>query len=171
MSNSSYLPTQPTSTVLVSANQTVLTASNSITLAAAGSWSDVTDGSNNLQVTFTPSASGNRIFIFLQVSLGGASSVNYHLRLLQDGSPILVGGTASNRMLSTLGLSGFNNASLRTVTFYGAITAGTTSSTTIKLQAARSSNATLNLNKSITDTNTAAFVRGVSSLALFEFSA
>lgn len=133
MSNSSYLPPIAPESCFVSHNQVVLTSSQTVTLSNA-TWTDFSDGTTTMSITFTPTNAANKLEItgILSVCRNFASLMA--ARVLQDGTVLLQGDSASSRIRAHFALSEAAQPGIASTPFAFMVTAGTASSTTIKVQ-------------------------------------
>ncbi len=124
-----------------------------------------------LSVAITPKSASNTIFAIATVACGGTSGVSVDLQLVRTATPFGIGDAASNRTRVS-GSAGVTNSSSGMLT--GTISAidspATTSATTYKVQIREGvgSGVTIYVNRTVTDTDTAAFPRAASTLTLFE---
>jgi len=125
-----------------------------------------------LSVSITPTSNTSKVLVFYAVQALGLAGTNMGaLNLVRDSTNILVADAAGNRIqasniigaTSTENVSGFTNVYLDSP--------ATTSATTYKIQIRTGGAGTIYVNRTITDTNNGDFVRGTSTLAVFEVSA
>ena len=129
------------------------------------SFTDVT----GMSVDITPSASNSKILVMLDSRFGITTNYSAHGRLVRGSTVIYVGDSAGNRNQAFYGnKSGENREAFNFVaTFLDS--PNTTSTVTYKLQtASQSSSATIDLNRTINDTNNNYDGRFASSITVME---
>lgn len=143
--------------------QTVKTDTFSTT---STSFTDVT----GMSVTITPSATSSKILVLLDVKNSGANA--WQFKLLRGATDVYVGDLAGSRsqgLFQGTDLGGAN------IIFMGGVyldSPATTSATTYKIQMKTEIGTNAHLNRSNTDTNTAALgIRTASSITVMEISA
>lgn len=141
-----------------------LTAAASVTSTAP----TMADFSASLTVAITPTSATNKVLVRAVLSVGTAATGNAFLQLVRGSTVIGVGDAAGNRTQcgQTELTATANNQT--TVVMEWLDSPATTSSTTYKVQGCTGAGAILYLNRSTTDTNTAAFGRSVSVLSVCE---
>jgi len=169
MSNSSYVPPVAPVSCLVSHQQVVLTGSQSVTLSSA-TWTDFSDGTTTMSITFTPTSATNKLEITGCLNTC-RNLTSMYMRVLQDGAVLLQGDAASNRIRCTTQLNSITQPGIQGNTFSFMVLAGTTSSTTIKVQWYQTTGALGGVNRATTDTDDSNHFRTVSVMDIKEYSA
>ncbi len=125
-----------------------------------------------VSVAITPASTSNDILIMAFISCGGTTAFSYiypRFQLVRGSTNIIEADTASNRTLTTTtaeiqNANGMTNASISYLD-----SPSTTSATTYKLQYSTStSGGTVYVNRTATDTDSSAFVRGTSVIIAME---
>lgn len=148
-----------------------ITSTNILTAASTSIATGVTYDPS-LSVTLTPTNSGNKLLVavnFNSSATQGGDAAGC-LRLDRDGSNIAIADTAGNRSLSLFSKFVGDDADMNNFNLVMAVNASAASATTIKATM-RHNNAgskNITINRSITDTDTAAFMRGVSQIAVID---
>jgi hypothetical protein len=158
-----YFPDAATNKVA----QVLSTTLTSTFTTTSTSFTDVT----GLTVSITPSATTSKIFVVVSVSGSNDSGVTSGgFRLARAGTGIFVGDAAGSR---TLGEQVEPQAADRMVTLGLSVldSPATTSATTYSVQCINSGAGTFYVNRSKTDTNSAQYFRGASSITVMEILA
>ncbi len=137
-------------------------------LTSTTSSSSTTYADTGLTVNITPSSASNKVLVMASVT-GGTStgSAGMALKLLRAGSDIAVGDAASSRTRSSFG--GVDTQGVTTSNLVWLDSPSTTSSTTYKVQFKNTpGTGTVYINRTSTDTDSAAYDRYVSSIVVME---
>lgn len=172
MTSTTYSPTNSIYTNALVSSQ-VVTLLNAANMAGtAGTWADYTDGTTTMSITFTPINVNNKLLILGLLTANVVSATTgVFAKLVQDGTDIVVGDLAGSRRRSFFRLASSGTTSvMHNMGFSAMVTAGTTSSTTIKLQIMPVVTGTSYINRAAVDTNSSTFYRGISQLTILEFS-
>ena len=158
---------------------TDITDAGTMTLGSTRTWADVTNGTTTLSVSITPSSASSKILVL--VNLNGSSGTDdtiMALKILRDSTDITLGDAAGSRTRSGVGFLGHTAASNTGIhTLNSGImvldSPSTTSAITYKVQvmAGSSGGGTLYMNRTVTDTDSASFSRGSSSIIAMEILA
>jgi hypothetical protein len=125
-----------------------------------------------MSITFTPSNSSNKLEITGQLSVCRNLTNLMAARVLQDGNVLLQGDAASSRTRTHFTLKSCSQPGIMSIPFAFMVTAGTSSSTTIKVQWYQSTgSASCGVNRAYTDTDDSNHFRTVSFLDIKEYSA
>jgi hypothetical protein len=139
--------------------QTTLTSTATVTGSTFGSV---------ISLSITPASTSSRIMVLAQLSAGAALN-NYPLfRVTRGGSVVFQGDTAGSRTRITAGQGTNQAAGINTVPLMYIDSPASTSSQSYAIEMASHSTGAVYLNRTGTDTDSAAFVRGASSLILIE---
>ncbi len=159
--------------VIVSKQSVLLSATGTIAMGSTiGAYADLTDGTTTMSITFTPTNAANKIKIFGYMTLGNVNGDGpWFYKLTQDGNDMLVGDDAGSRTRA-MGLAFLNqNSDINCIPFCLMTTAGTASSTTIKMRLAPTqASKTLYVNRSFTNTDNSTFLVGTSHMIIIEYS-
>lgn len=145
-----------------------------VSAASSGSVTETSYFDPALDVSITPTSSSNYLMCILNVNSGhDTTTARYEnrLKLRRDGSDIIIGDAATSRQRTTAGGYVTANTSMVNYPLIFMLPATSTSATTIDcvLGINQSGSATnVYINRSHTDTDTAAFTRGVSQLTVIE---
>lgn len=124
-----------------------------------------------LTVSVTPTATNQKILVMATVFMSNGTAATLALaRLAQDGTVLTQGDAASSRS-RTFGAYYEPNATngVGCVALCALVDAGTTSSTTFSVQWASSGSATIYLNRTPTDSDSATYPRCASSITVMPF--
>lgn len=138
---------------------------DSFTLSFTTTFTDVT----GLSVSITPTSASNKVLVIAQVTAGAAAGTNPNLRLMRDSTAISIGDTAGNRIRITTGdlINADYQVSSNSLVFLDS--PATTSATTYKVQmCALTGQGATYVNRTNTDSDSASYVRGASSITVFE---
>lgn len=124
-----------------------------------------------MTASHTPKFANSTIIAIVFATVGGAASQVPSLRLTRGGTALLLGDAASLRTRVTTSGGVPGASALNSATFAAKDTPGTTSPVTYNLELASHSTGTVRLNATGTDSDTAAFQRGASSILFLEFAA
>lgn len=124
-----------------------------------------------MTASHTPKFANSTIVAIVFATVGGAASQVPSLRLTRGGTALLLGDAASLRTRVTTSGGVPGASALNSATFAGKDTPGTTSPVTYNLELASHSTGTVRLNATGTDSDTAAFQRGATSILFLEFAA
>lgn len=139
--------------------QTTLTSTATVTGSTFGSV---------ISLSITPASTSSRIMVLAQLSAGSALN-NYPLfRVTRGGSVVFQGDTAGSRTRVTVAQGTNQAAGINTVPLMYIDSPASTSSQSYAIEMASHSTGAVYLNRTGTDTDSAAFVRGASSLILIE---
>lgn len=143
------------------------TKTDTFTLASS-TFTDIT----GLNVSITPTSATSKILVFMDILGNGAPASGWGgLRMMRDSTPIGVGATAGSRV-SVSGFMYVNDGTLLTSTSNSVLDSpATTSAITYKVQFMTNSAGTGYINRTQTDTDSNAFVRGASTITVMEISA
>jgi hypothetical protein len=133
----------PTGSVL-QVVQTVKTDSESFSTASL-TWTDISD----MSVAITPTASDSKVLVSFSIMAGGAGANPYpKIKLLKDGSDLVVGDVSGDRVRMTSGWGqGISTVSdCEVVSFEYLDSPATTSETTYKVQVCGFSSRTFHIN-------------------------
>ena len=129
-----------------------------------------------MSVTITPSSTSSKIMIVANTNTAFTIDRLCLIQLVRTSTAIAVGDAAGSRTVcSSYAGSGFADAgganfgSAQVIQFLDS--PATTSATTYKLQIMINAAGTVNVNRSSSDTNSAAFPRNVSTITAYEISA
>ncbi|MGE4259211.1 MAG: hypothetical protein AB7F19_07705 [Candidatus Babeliales bacterium] len=148
---------------VVSAIKTDTFTQNSIT---AGTYYDVT----GLAVSITPTSASSTVLILGMVSCGMSADAVFY-QVTRGGTPVAIGDAAGSRSRSHGGAYA-TGTGMESGPILFLDSPATTSSTTYQVQIGGQQNGTnIHVNRSNTDTNTATFVRGASTLFAVEIAA
>lgn len=174
LTNKSIAATQLTGTIAVAAlpaGSVVQVAStvktDTFTSSANATWTDIT----GISVSITPISASNKILIFstVQGSIFRPAANAVLLRLLRNSTAIGIGDAASTRGRTTFGASVVSNDSIVSTTINYLDSPATTSSTTYKIQFYQDTPANpLQINRTVTDTDSATFGRCISTITVME---
>ena len=121
--------------------------------------------------SITPSATTSKVLVMAMIHCGQAASQAVLLRLTKSGSTLLQGDAAGNRTRIT-GQSYTNQAGgIQGTPINYLDSPSSTSALTYEIEMASSSTGAVYLNRSATDTDTAAFSRAASTIILMEVGA
>lgn len=173
--NSNYTLTLPTNTGTIVTNKTagtvlqvVSTAKTDTFTTTSTTFTDIT----GLSVSITPTATSSKIFVIVGLSLGAtAGTFSAHPRLMRDSTAIFVSDAAGSRTQAAMMYEVGAAASIPApIVFLDS--PSTTSATTYKIQL-RTNNASFAacVNRGVTDTDSSAFARAVSSITVMEIAA
>ena len=125
-----------------------------------------------LSVSITPTATNSKIFIVVDL-VGGAvpTTVAMFGVLLRNSTQIALADAASSRTRASGFLQTTNNDSCAMMSINFLDSPATTSATTYKMQIAANAVSTVAVNRSISDSNSAAFGRTVSTITVMEILA
>jgi len=124
-----------------------------------------------LSIAITPSSSSSKIFIQVTMSTGNNAGEAMMLRLMRDSTAIGIGDAAGSRIQVTNGFYNANADNMNTTAMSFLDSPATTAATTYKVQIRGTGAATMAVNRSSNDTNSATTSRGVSTITVFEVSA
>lgn len=130
---------------------------------SATDFTDIT----GLSVTITPSATSSKIFLSINVQVGGQNQVNSHLRIKRGSTVIAVGDTAGNRTTSFASTRHASDNQLQTVSNTFLDSPSTTSATTYQVSGF-STTGEFYINRSRTDTDNSDWGRSVSTITVME---
>lgn len=153
--------------------QVVQTAKTDTFATASTTYTNVT----GMSATITPSATSNKVLIVVQtaISAAGDGAASAYLQVTGGNATTYVGDTAGSRIRTAYGVNG-TTLNISPITMSAVIvyldSPNTTSATTYQLQARNASGSLgMTLNRSYTDTDSAAFPRTASSITVMEISA
>lgn len=156
--------TMPAGSVL----QVVSTAKTDTFTTTSTTFTDIT----GLSVSITPTATSSKIFVIVGLSLGAtAGTFSAQPRLMRDSTAIFVSDAAGSRTQAAMMYEVGAAASIPApIVFLDS--PSTTSATTYKIQL-RTNNASFAacVNRGVTDTDSSAFARAVSSITVMEIAA
>ena len=153
----------PAGTVL---NVLSITKTNSFS-SASTSFTDITD----LTISITPTSASNKILVLANVSGSQDVAVGAsYLRLMRDSTAICIGDTAGSRPVCTFGIASPATSILASNTGMNFLDSpGVTTSTTYKIQCAvTAGSGSTYINRTTTDSDSASFGRGVSSITVMD---
>lgn len=122
-----------------------------------------------LSVSITPTSATNKVLVVVALSIGGPAGEGSLYQIVRGSTAIGIGDTAGSRIRT--GTQTTSNSTNRMVAGVLAFldTPATTSATTYKIQMRiTSSDTAAQINRSNTDTDNAAFARGVSTITVYE---
>lgn len=117
-----------------------------------------------LSVSITPTSASNKILIV--VAMYASSDDRFYARLMRDTTAIGLGDTAGNRIRVTGAVVPGASAYPEGLPLTFIDSPATTSATTYKVQIATTANAYVN--RTVTDTDSTSFARGISTITVFE---
>lgn len=125
-----------------------------------------------LSVSITPSSASSKILIFSQIAGDGLSGSNAAMfRLMRGATDILVPTGAGSRTTGALSLFAGNVSTLDNGTIVYLDSPASTSATTYKIQGFASTSGSFYVNRSSNDSNSSAYMRGVSTITAMEIGA
>lgn len=152
--------TMPVGTVL----QVLQTQKTDTFTTSSTSMTDVT----GLSQAIIPAASANKVLIRSVMNVGTGVSNQMFVQIVRTSTPIGIGDAASNRTRASTGLIAVGAASTDSLVVEWLDSPSTTSSTTYKIQAMCSTAGNIYVNRSATDTDASTFIRGASTITLYE---
>jgi hypothetical protein len=144
--------------------QVVQTVKTDTFTTTSNTFADLT----GFSATITPSSASSKIMVFANITTGSQVNAAVNYRLLRDSTDIFIGDTADSRtrVSKEFYAPGFGTGT-ETIQFLDS--PATTSATTYKVQIRSSeSGQIVAVNRSITDSDSAAFARSASSITLME---
>ena len=140
---------------------------------AGTAFTDITDGTNPLSISITPSSSSSKFLLSMLVSASSDNGASrFGFKFLRDSTSIGIGETEGSRVPITvtgLGSTSNNVDEALTATFLDS--PATTSSITYKIQGTvEQSGSNLIINKSNTNANNSSVYRPISSLTVMEIA-
>ena len=174
LTNKSIVATQLTGTIAAARLPTgsVLqvvsaTKTDTFTSSVTATWTDIT----GISVAITPTLATSKIFLMctVQGAIYRPAASAVMLRLVRDSTAIGIGDAASNRTRMTFGASVVSNDSIASTTVNYLDSPATTSSTTYKVQFFQSS-ATIQINRTVNDTDASDNGRSISSITVMEIA-
>jgi len=148
---------------------TCLTTSFTVSSTGGASpWQDIT----GLSQAITPASSSNKILITVSMCAAGSSStIPVSFQIVRTATAVGVGTTVSSRTAVGGGIITSQTYGIDSCVLQFLDSPATTSATTYKIQVANVSNGgaqTMYINRSVTDTDSNLFPRGVSTITLQE---
>lgn len=144
----------------------VKSATKSDTFSMTSStFADVT----GLSVSITPTSASNKVFVIVTLNFTTTGAPQAGFRLVRDSTDIGLGDAAGSRLRVVTG--GYQQAAslLHRASMSFLDSPATTSATTYKVQMNSTDNTNLvYINRSVTDTDSASFMRGSSTITVFE---
>ena len=148
--------------------QVVSTAKTDTFTASGTSYTDVT----GLSVSITPQSATSQVLVLMQLNASNDIGVAYaQFQLLRGATAIDVGAAAGSRTPASGQLIAFDGQSLENLTLVFLDSPATTSATTYKVQGRNTLAGTFYVNRTKTDTDSAAFGRTASTITVMEISA
>jgi len=148
--------------------QIVSTTKTDTFTTSSTSFTDVT----GMSVSITPRSSSNKILVSLNLCFIGNNSTNAYVSLVRGATTIAVGDAAGSRVRFTLsdyqGSAASNQSPVGSIVFLDS--PSTTSATTYKVQMRTQGAGTVFVNRSPTDSDSAAAGRGISIITVMEVS-
>ena len=140
------------------------TKSDTFTMAST-TFADVT----GLTVSITPSSATSKIYVMANVS-GSATpaSVALQMRLMRNSTAIGVGDVAGSRTPVSMATVPSDNGQMNALPVTFLDSPATTSATTYKIQIRGNTANTVAVNRGVTDSDTAAYGRAVSTITVME---
>ena len=143
------------------------TKTDTFTSSVSATFTDIT----GMSVSITPRSTSSKILVNFALNCvnGGDNSV---IRLMRDATPICVGDVAGSRIQSSAAnaFSNMNAAGFYSNSNLYLDSPNSVSSVTYKLQFRNSSAQTLNVNRSVTDSDTTGYSRTASSITVQEIA-
>lgn len=130
-------------------------------------YTDVT----GLSVTITPSATTSKVLIIANISLATSSGAFGFARLAGGSSASYIGNAAGSRIQAAQGNFPGSDAAAASCQIVYLDSPATVAATTYKVQISCTGGANIHVNRSHTDADNAAYVRGASSITVMEISA
>jgi hypothetical protein len=147
--------------------QTVSTTKTDTFTMNSTTFTDVT----GLSVSITPQSTSSKILVFVSMMIGNPTTEQFYIRLLRGSTAISLGDTAGSRTSVTTAT--FSNTQFvpnnAVINFLDS--PSTTSATTYKIQIASTTPATIAVNRTADDSDSAGRPRGTSSITVMEISA
>jgi hypothetical protein len=141
------------------------TKSNTFTSSVSATFTDIT----GMSVSITPRSTSSKILVsFVLNCVNGGD--NSFIRLMRDATPICIGDVAGSRTQSSAGnaFSNINAAGFYSNSNLYLDSPSSVSSVTYKLQFRNSSAQILNVNRSVTDSDTIGYSRTTSTITVQE---
>jgi hypothetical protein len=121
-----------------------------------------------LNVSVTPSTSGKRVFITVSICVGMATSTSAQFRLMRGATPIDIGDAAGSRTQVTAEAFPNSASIMEHVSFSFIDSPATGSATTYSVQMRGQAAGQIYINRTVTDTDSATFPRGSSTIMAWE---
>ena len=140
---------------------------------AGTAFTDITDGSNPLTISITPSASTSKFLLMMNVSASADNgSSRFGFRFLRDSTAVGIGDTQGSRIsVSVAGIGSSSNAQDKTLAFTHLDSPSTSSAITYKVQGTvEQSGSNLIINRSSTNANSNTVYRTASSFTVMEIA-
>ena len=141
---------------------------------AGTAFTDITDGTNPLSITITPSSSSSKFLLMMNVSCSANNgSSRFGLRFMRDSTSVGIGVSEGNRTpASAQGTGTTSNNIDEKLTSIFLDSPSTTSAITYKVQGnVEQSGSNLIINESSTNANDSSVYRAASSFTIMEISA
>jgi len=124
-----------------------------------------------VSVTVTPSSASSKVLVSATINIGNNAANGTYVRLLRDSTAIAVGTSTGNRIAITSGAQLGNSGSPDSVAISFLDSPATTSATVYKIQVRSQGGSVVAVNRTITDTDSTDYSRGVSTITVMEISA
>jgi hypothetical protein len=153
----------------------VLSATKTDTAALSTAATTFTSNISGLDVTITPSATSSKILLLAHITGGRSTDSGWvQMRFVKAGNAIGVGDAAGSRVRLTTGtqqgVTAGSDHGVIFATFLDSPNVATATTYGVQLYNTASGTATIYVNRSQSDTDSAAIIRGVSSLTVMEVS-
>jgi len=153
----------------------VLSATKTDTASLSTAGATFTSNISGLEVTITPSATSSKILLLAHVTVARTENTGWgQMRFVRAGNAIAVGDAASSRALITTGsqqgITGNSDHGAIFATFLDSPNIATAVTYGIQIYNNGTGTNTIYVNRSNGDTNSASFIRGVSTLTVMEVS-
>jgi hypothetical protein len=175
--NTDYTLTLPTNTGTILTNATAGTVLQVVSTTKTDTFSSVVDETwtdiTGLSVSITPSNANSKILVFstVQGSLFRPAENAILFRLMRDSTAISIGDSDGNRGRTSLGSAKVSNDSVASASINFLDSPNTTSSITYKIQFWQDTPANpIYINRTVTDSDSAALQRTVSVITLMEIA-
>jgi hypothetical protein len=160
--NASVLPAG----TLFNLQQGQLTTTTSVT-SSSPTFADI----SGLSIAITPTSSSNKVLVRAIVTIGSAVTSVAYAQLVRGSTAIGIATSVGSRTAAGSGNLVVSANQMTEIILEWLDSPATTSSTTYKVQLCSSDGGAIQVNRSSTDTNLAAFGRGVSTITVYEVHA